>query len=98
VAPFILRQESLRIRADTREFAIIMSNRRFWEPPVRRYVEDLLAGREGPRDEDFNMRWAASMVADVFRILEVQPTSPHQRVPVILGSVNEVQRVTSYNA
>jgi len=46
-----------------------MSNQRFWEPPVRRYVEELLAGKTGPRGKDFNMRWVGSMVADVFRIL-----------------------------
>jgi len=147
VGSFVLTQENLRIPADTKEFAINMSNQRFWEPPVRRYVEELLTGREGPRGKDFNMRWVASMVADVFRILarggiflyprdtrdpakpgrlrlmyeanpmafiveqaggaattgrgrilEVMPTSLHQRVPVILGSANEVERVTSYHA
>jgi len=147
VGSFVLTQENLRIPADTKEFAINMSNRRFWEPPVARYVEELLAGREGPRGKDFNMRWVASMVADVFRILarggiflyprdardpskpgrlrlmyeanpmafiveqaggsattgrgrilEVVPASLHQRVPVILGSANEVERVTSYHA
>lgn len=46
-----------------------MSRARFWEPPVRRYVEELVAGRDGPRGKDFNMRWVASMVADVLRIL-----------------------------
>ena len=147
VGSFVLTQESLAIPPDTKEFAINMSNQRFWEPPVRRYVEELLAGREGPRGKDFNMRWVASMVADVFRILarggifmyprdtkdpskpgrlrlmyeanpmafiveqaggaattgrqrilDVVPTSLHQRVPVILGSRNEVERVTGYHA
>ena len=147
VGSFVLTQESLAIPPDTKEFSINMSNARFWEPPVRRYVEELVAGRDGPRAKDFNMRWVASMVADVFRILarggiflyprdtrdpskpgrlrlmyeanpmafiveqaggaattgrerilEVRPTSLHQRVPVILGSANEVERVTGYHA
>ena len=66
---FVLTQRDLRIPADTREFAINMSNMRHWEAPVRRYVEELLAGSNGPRGKDFNMRWVASMVADVHRIL-----------------------------
>jgi len=66
---FLLTQEDLRIPADTKEFAINMSNLRHWEPPVRRYVEELLAGSTGPRGKDYNMRWVASMVADVHRIL-----------------------------
>jgi fructose-1,6-bisphosphatase I len=142
---FELTQPGLRIPEDTREFAINMSNMRHWEPPIRRYVDELLAGKEGPRGKDFNMRWVASMVADVHRImtrggifmypldaklrdkggklrlmyeanpmafiveqagggatdgrrriLEIQPTGLHQRVPVILGSKNEVARVGSY--
>jgi fructose-1,6-bisphosphatase I len=66
---FILTREDIRIPDDTGEFAVNMSNQRFWEPPVQRYVGELLAGREGPRGKDFNMRWVASMVADVYRIL-----------------------------
>jgi len=66
---FILTREDIRIPEDTREFAVNMSNQRFWEPPVQRYVGELLAGKEGPRGKDFNMRWVASMVADVYRIL-----------------------------
>jgi fructose-1,6-bisphosphatase I len=66
---FILTEENLRIPEDTREFAINMSNQRHWEAPVRRYVDELLAGKTGPRGKDFNMRWVASMVADVHRIL-----------------------------
>ena len=143
---FVLTQENIRIPEDTREFAINMSNARFWEAPVKRYIDELLAGKDGPRGKDFNMRWVASMVADVFRILtrggvflypldskmkdkggklrlmyeanpmamiveqaggvattgrqrilDIQPTSLHQRVPVILGSRNEVERVASYH-
>ena len=55
--------------ADTHEFAINTSNSRFWEPPVKRYVDECLAGRTGPRGKDFNMRWIASMVAEAHRIL-----------------------------
>jgi fructose-1,6-bisphosphatase I len=67
---FILTQENIRIPADTREFAINMSNWRHWAAPVRRYVEECLAGKEGVRGKDFNMRWIASMVADVHRIMQ----------------------------
>ena len=42
---------------------------RRWEPPVKRYIDECLAGKDGPRGKDFNMRWVASMVADVFRVL-----------------------------
>ena len=66
---FLLTQENVRIPAETKEFAINMSNVRHWEPPVKRYIDELLAGRTGPRGKDFNMRWVASMVADVHRIM-----------------------------
>ncbi|AVP57643.1 class 1 fructose-bisphosphatase [Pulveribacter suum] len=143
---FVLTRENIRIPEDTKEFAINMSNMRHWDAPVRRYIDECLAGEEGPRGKNFNMRWIASMVADVHRILmrggifmypwdkrepnkpgklrlmyeanpmgwlveqaggaatngkerilEVQPTQLHQRVSVILGSKNEVERVTSYH-
>ena len=66
---FMLTQEQVRIPEETQEFAINMSNMRHWAPPVRRYIDECLAGTEGPRGKDFNMRWIASMVADVHRIL-----------------------------
>ena len=66
---FVLTQENVRIPADTREFAINMSNMRHWDAPVQRYINECLQGVEGPRGKDFNMRWVASMVADVHRIL-----------------------------
>jgi len=66
---FFLTHPELRIPQATCEFAINASNARFWEPPVRRYVDECLAGRSGPRDADFNMRWIASMVAEAHRIL-----------------------------
>ncbi|MCL2830154.1 MAG: class 1 fructose-bisphosphatase [Betaproteobacteria bacterium] len=143
---FVLTQENIRIPEETQEFAINMSNIRHWEPPVRRYVDELLAGKTGARGKDFNMRWVASMVADVHRImtrggifmypldakimgrggklrlmyeanpmsfiveqaggaastgrgriLDIAPVELHQRVPVILGSKNEVERVASYH-
>ncbi|VVM04739.1 fructose-1,6-bisphosphatase I / sedoheptulose-1,7-bisphosphatase [Methylacidimicrobium cyclopophantes] len=146
VGTFILTHPDMRIPEETREFAINASNERFWEPPVRLYVEECQQGKSGPRGVDFNMRWIASMVAEVYRILirgglfmyprdtkdpskpgrlrllyeanpmsmiveqaggaastgrerilEVKPTSLHQRVPVILGSRNEVERLVSYH-
>lgn len=146
IGEFILTHPKLAIPADTREFAINSSNARFWEPPVQRYVNECLAGADGPRETNFNMRWIASLVAEVHRILnrggifmypkdtrdparpgrlsllyaanpmsfiveqaggaastgrepimEVRPTGLHQRVPVILGSKNEVERVGRYH-
>ena len=66
---FMLTHPDLRIPADTSEFAINTSNERFWEPPVKRYISECLAGASGPRAKDFNMRWIASLVAEVHRIL-----------------------------
>jgi fructose-1,6-bisphosphatase I len=66
---FVLTQENVKIPEDTKEFAINMSNMRHWDAPVKRYIEECLAGKDGPRSKDFNMRWVASMVADVHRIL-----------------------------
>ncbi|MFC7436142.1 class 1 fructose-bisphosphatase [Hydrogenophaga bisanensis] len=143
---WMLTADQVRIPEDTKEFAINMSNMRHWDAPVRRYIDECLAGKEGPRGKDFNMRWIASMVADVHRImtrggvfmypwdkrepdkpgklrlmyeanpmgwlveqaggaatngrqriLDVEPTKLHQRVSVILGSRNEVERVTQYH-
>ncbi|MED5618896.1 class 1 fructose-bisphosphatase [Ideonella sp. BN130291] len=143
---FVLTEENVQIPADTKEFAVNMSNLRHWAPPVKRYIEECLAGKDGPRGKDFNMRWIASMVADVHRILcrggifmypwdkrepekagklrlmyeanpmaflveqaggmatnghdrimDLQPGKLHERVSVILGSKNEVQRVTDYH-
>jgi fructose-1,6-bisphosphatase len=65
----VLTQENMRIPADTKEFAINMANQRFWEAPVQRYVGEMQAGKEGPLGKDYNMRWVASMVADVHRIM-----------------------------
>jgi len=59
----------MRIPEETQEFAINASNARHWHPPIQSYINELLAGRTGPRGKDFNMRWIASMVADVHRIL-----------------------------
>lgn len=143
---FPLTRSNLQIPADTSEFAANMSNMRHWEAPMRRYVDELLAGRDGPRGRDFNMRWVASMVGDVHRILtrggvflyprdlrdpampgklrlmyeanpmamiveqaggmatdghqrilDIVPHKLHQRVPVFLGSRNEVEIATRYH-
>ncbi|MFG3450000.1 class 1 fructose-bisphosphatase [Stenotrophomonas sp. NPDC047960] len=143
---FVLTQRGMTIPEDTQEFAINMSNQRHWEAPMQGYVQDLLAGREGARGKNFNMRWIASMVADVHRILtrggifiypwdkkdpskagklrlmyeanpmgllveqaggaattgrerilDIQPDHLHQRVPVFLGSRNEVAEATRYH-
>ncbi|MEE8057684.1 MAG: class 1 fructose-bisphosphatase [Pseudomonadales bacterium] len=66
---FVLTVDKISIPADTKEFAINMSNQRFWADPMQRYIGDLLAGSDGPREKNFNMRWVAAMVADVHRIL-----------------------------
>jgi fructose-1,6-bisphosphatase len=69
IGNFILTHPDLTVAPDTSEFALNVSNERFWEPPVARYVAECKAGKTGPRGRDFNMRWIASMVADVHRIL-----------------------------
>ncbi|RZL11853.1 MAG: class 1 fructose-bisphosphatase [Rubrivivax sp.] len=143
---FVLTADDVKIPEDTKEFAINMSNMRHWAPPVKRYIDECLQGKEGARGKDFNMRWVASMVADVHRILTrggvfmypwdqrepgkpgklrlmyeanpmsflveqaggastngverimtLQPTQLHERVAVVLGSRNEVDRVTAYH-
>ncbi len=66
---FYLTHPDMRVPEDTGEFAINASNQRFWEPPVKRYVAECLEGRAGVRGKDFNMRWIASLVAEVHRIL-----------------------------
>ncbi|AOU99324.1 fructose-bisphosphatase [Acidihalobacter yilgarnensis] len=149
IGEFILTHRDMTIPADTGEFAINMSNYRHWEAPVRRYIDECVQGKEGPRGRDFNMRWVASMVAEVHRILtrggifmypidkklksngqggklrlmyeanpmsfiveqaggvsstgrerilDLKPNDLHQRVPVILGSKNEVERVIGYHS
>ena len=144
---FVLTEENVQIPADTKEFAINMSNMRHWDEPVKRYIDECLQGKEGSRGKDFNMRWVASMVADVHRILtrggifmypwdkrepdkagklrlmyeanpmswlveqaggaatngkqrilDLQPGKLHERVSVVLGSKNEVERVTAYHS
>ena len=143
---WVLTQAGVQIPQDTQEFAINMSNQRHWAAPVRQTIDECLAGTDGPRGKDFNMRWVASMVADVHRILsrggvflypwdkrepdkpgklrlmyeanpmafiveqaggtatnrrerilDIVPSKLHERVSVVLGSKNEVQRVTGYH-
>jgi fructose-1,6-bisphosphatase I/sedoheptulose-1,7-bisphosphatase len=144
---FMLTHPELTVPADTQEFAINASNSRFWEAPVKRYVDECLAGRTGPRAKDFNMRWIASMVAEAHRILMrggvflyprdskdpakpgrlrllyeanpigfimeqaggrastgrapmlgVRPEGLHQRIGLVFGSKNEVERIERYHA
>ncbi len=146
IGEFLLTHPGMTIPDDAEEFAINASRMRLWEPPVRRYVEECLDGKDGQRGKKFNMRWVASMVADVHRILcrggvfmypldsetaqkggklrlmyeanpmawiveqaggaattgrgrilDLPPTDLHQRVPVILGSRNEVERIERYH-
>ncbi|QEQ97565.1 class 1 fructose-bisphosphatase [Neptunomonas concharum] len=66
---FLLTRENVIIPEETREFAINMSNHRFWEPAMRSYIDDLLLGADGPREKNYNMRWVAAMVAEVHRVL-----------------------------
>ncbi|MFA5921063.1 MAG: class 1 fructose-bisphosphatase [Methylococcaceae bacterium] len=146
IGEFILTHPNMRIPEETSEFAINMSNKRFWEPPVQRYIDECLQGVEGPRGKNFNMRWIASLVAEVYRILtrggvflypfdlrdpskpgklrimyeanpmafiieqaggacstgrerilDIKPTGIHQRVPLVLGSKKEVERIVAYH-
>jgi len=143
---FMLTHPDMQIPPDTSEFAINASNSRFWEAPVKRYVDECTAGRSGERGRDFNMRWIASMVAEAHRILmrggvflyprdskdpakagrlrllyeanpigfimeqaggrastgrqavtAVQPEALHQRIGLIFGSRNEVERIERYH-
>ncbi len=66
---WIQTKATMSIPPATREFAINMSNQRYWHAGVRRYIDECVAGKDGPRGVDFNMRWLASMVGDVHRIL-----------------------------
>ncbi|MFA7518103.1 class 1 fructose-bisphosphatase, partial [Shewanella sp.] len=66
---FLLTNAAMSISPDTQEFAINMSNQRFWEAPMQTYIADLLLGKIGPREKSFNMRWIAAMVGDVHRVL-----------------------------
>lgn len=146
IGNFVLTHTEIRIPEQTSEFAINTSNERFWEPPVQRYVAECKAGATDVRGRDFNMRWIATMVADVHRVLmrggvflypqdlkeprkpgrlrlmyeanpvaflveqaggsadtgrerllDIPPQSLHQRVPVILGSKEEVERIRRYH-
>jgi len=143
---FYQTEDQIQVPESTEEFAINMSNQRFWQAPMQTYVNDLLLGEDGPLGKRFNMRWIASMVAEVHRILtrggvfmypydsrdpskagklrlmyegnpmsflieqaggassdtqkpimDVEPHHIHQRVPVILGSKEEVARVKRYH-
>ena len=75
---WVLTQSDMRIPVETREYAINASNERHWYPPVEQYISELKQGKEGPRQSDFNMRWIASMVADVHRILNRGGITPEK--------------------
>lgn len=66
---FLLVERNVQVPKTTQEFAINMSNQRFWQQPMQRYIQDLLAGETGPRGKNFNMRWIAAMVGDIHRVL-----------------------------
>jgi len=142
---FILVERNVQVPVDTQEFAINMSNQRFWQSPMQAYISDLIAGDSGPRNKNFNMRWIAAMVGDIHRVLcrggiftypkdnrkpeqpfklrlmyeanpmaflieqagglamtsegrimDIEPDTIHQRVEVIMGSKNEVEKCLSY--
>lgn len=144
---FKLTHPNMTVPESSSEFAINASNARFWEPPVKRYVDECLAGSTGPRGRDFNMRWVASLVAEAHRIfmrggvflyprdtkepgrqgrlrliyeanpigylieqaggrastgrepiLNVTPSSLHQRIGLVFGSRSEVERIERYHS
>ena len=67
---FLLVERNVQVPQDTKEFAVNMSNQRFWQAPMQNYINDLLAGDTGPRGKNFNMRWIAAMVGDIHRVLQ----------------------------
>lgn len=69
IGEFVLTQRNMSVPTEASTFAINASNERFWEPPVKRYVEECLSGKTGPRGRDFGMRWVASLVAEAYRVL-----------------------------
>jgi fructose-1,6-bisphosphatase I len=93
---FVLTDEKVVIPPETQEFAINASNARNWHPPVTRYIEECLAGKEGPRGKVVEQAGGAA-TDGTQRILDIQPTALHQRVGVVLGSKSEVDRVTRYH-
>ncbi|WP_371186767.1 class 1 fructose-bisphosphatase [Thalassotalea maritima] len=66
---FMLTERNVQVTPQTSEFAVNMSNQRFWQPAMQNYINDVIAGSEGPRGRNFNMRWVAAMVGDVHRVL-----------------------------
>lgn len=66
---YLLVERNVQVPADTKEFAINMSNQRFWQEPMKNYINDLIAGDTGPRNKNYNMRWIAAMVGDIHRVL-----------------------------
>ena len=66
---FLLVNERVQIPEDSTEYAINASNYRHWPRAIRAFIDDCVDGAEGPRAENFNMRWVASLVAETNRIL-----------------------------
>ena len=66
---FVLTHPNMTIPNQACEFAINVSRLRHWDDTIQRYVADCIEGPDGIRGKSFNMRWTASMVADVHRIL-----------------------------
>ncbi|MDX9994611.1 MAG: class 1 fructose-bisphosphatase [Rhodocyclaceae bacterium] len=69
IGEYVLTHPKITIPHEASTFAINASNEKYWEPPVRRYVQECMAGKDGPRGKDFGMRWVASLVAEAYRIL-----------------------------
>lgn len=69
IGEYVLTHPQMAIPKESTTFAINASNEKYWEPPVRRYVQECMAGKEGPRGKDFGMRWVASLVSEAYRIL-----------------------------
>lgn len=69
VGAFVLAYKNVTIAGDAREFAVNASNQRHWHTGFKHYIDDCLAGADGPLGKNYNMRWIASLVADTYRIL-----------------------------
>ncbi len=66
---FVLTRDAIRIRSGQREYAINASNSRHWPLAIRAYIEECVAGNDGPRGVDYNMRWLGAVVSEAYRIL-----------------------------
>ncbi|MGY2052856.1 fructose-bisphosphatase [Methylobacterium sp. JK268] len=66
---FRLAREAVTIPPTSPHYAIDAAQARFWEAPIRAFVDDCLRGSEGPRGQDFAMAWCASLAAGTHRVL-----------------------------